>query len=75
VQSQLDPLLNDVGIDNPRDDAGSGGGDGRSYPTFGDPNAPNVCSYNDNVLPCDYVMKIVSRLALRTLEEVVPRRF
>ncbi len=58
---EVDPLMNDVGVENPSVTGGSAGGDGHSYPVYGDPAAPATCALNDDVLPCDYVMKVLHR--------------
>jgi YD repeat-containing protein len=57
---ELDPLFNDVGVEKP-DSSGGGGATGNSYPDHGDPVAPNTCALNDDVLPCDYVFKVLRR--------------
>jgi hypothetical protein len=71
---ELDPLLNDVGVENPSISGGSGGGDGRSYPNHGDPDTPNTCALNYDVLPCDYVMKVVRRDHFQALLATISSR-
>jgi hypothetical protein len=70
---ELDPLLNDVGVENPSVTGGVGG-DGSSYPSYGDPVEPQTCALNDNVLPCDYVRKVLAREHARSLFFLIKAR-